>query len=190
MNMSPEMLIKSYLSNIQVNLIIAAHTHCPDDWQDIDYIPDYSKLYYICEGEGWLKIGDTEIYPKPGQLCLMPAGMTQSYSVINGNTFVKYWCHFTATIGEVNLFEVMQLPYYIDIPDKTGMDALFSELVKAYDSNRLAASIKAKSVLLHILAYYMDSAAVDGLHLKSTEQVEKLLEVIRYVDGHLPSAFQ
>lgn len=32
------------------------------------YIPDYSNFLYIMGGEGWLKIGDKEYYPQPGEL--------------------------------------------------------------------------------------------------------------------------
>ena len=79
-------MLNNYFTNMHVNLIVAAFTKCPELWSDIDYTPDYNKFYFIREGEGWLKVGEKEFYPKPGQLCLMPAGIKQSYSNISKNT--------------------------------------------------------------------------------------------------------
>src|SRR5690242_5784985 len=99
MNDNEKHLIKSYLSNVQVNVTLAGYSNVGPEWRDIDYTPDYNKFYFICEGEGCLKIGDKEYLPKPGQMFLMPQGIQQSYFTINENSFTKYWCHFTAKIG-------------------------------------------------------------------------------------------
>lgn len=66
--MNHKTLLTNHLSNLQVDLFMVNFNRCDTDWQDLDYTPDYSKFYLICEGEGWLKIGDQEYYPAPGQL--------------------------------------------------------------------------------------------------------------------------
>ncbi|MDG0791511.1 AraC family ligand binding domain-containing protein [Cohnella ginsengisoli] len=108
--LSRKRLLQMYLSNLQVNVTALGFNPVWSDWRGIDYTPDYNKFYFITDGEGWLKIGDRELYPKPGQLALMPEGVRQSYSAINDKPYTKFWCHFTAKIGTINLFDLIRLP--------------------------------------------------------------------------------
>ncbi|UUZ92316.1 AraC family ligand binding domain-containing protein [Paenibacillus sp. P25] len=62
--------------------------------------PDFTRLYYIREGEGWIRLRNRLYHPKPGRLVLLPAGMRLSYGRLNENGFGKYWCHFTAAVGK------------------------------------------------------------------------------------------
>lgn len=185
MNAGKKLLLKNYLSNIQVNLIVAAYTKCPEDWQEFDYIPEYNKFYLICEGEGMLKIGDRIIYPKPGQLALMPAGVLQSYSTISENTYRKHWCHFTATIGDSNLFDIIKLPYTVDVADMNDVARLFTKLTEYYNSNEPTAQLKIKSVLLEIIAYFIDNSVVEKVHLSSSSSVELINSIVGYIENHL-----
>ena len=79
MNMKREHgALTDLLHSLQIDLQIARKTQVTHEWQDHDFIPEYNKLYYILEGEGWLKVGETELTPGPGDLCLMPAYVNQS----------------------------------------------------------------------------------------------------------------
>jgi AraC family transcriptional regulator of arabinose operon len=146
------MELKNYLSHLKVNLVVAAYTHCPVYWRDIDYIPDYNKFYFICDGEGWLKIGEQEFYPKPGQLFFMPAGIKQSYSTISDDTFTKYWCHFTAKIGDVNIYNFIKFPFFIDVVNKKEITNLFLKLISYYDSKELTSPLYAQAILIELFA--------------------------------------
>jgi AraC family transcriptional regulator, arabinose operon regulatory protein len=178
-------LLKSYLSNLQVNLVVAAHTHCWRDWRELDYTPEFNKFYLICSGEGWLKIGDREYLPKPGQLVLMPAGIIQSFSTVNENTFTKYWCHFTATIGDKNLFDILRPPFFIDVKDFAGLENRFEDLICSYRSVEITASLRVKSILLEMIAYYLDSAVVEEVHMHPGAAIEKMNHVLDYIDSHV-----
>ncbi len=178
-------LIKNCLSNLHVSLNTAAYTKCPPNWRDIDYTPDYNKLYFILDGEGWLRIGEKEYYPKPGQLFLMPAGIKQSYSFINDNTFTKYWCHFTAVTGEVNLFDMISTPHYIDVDDILIVESIFRRLVMFYMDNGLTSSLQSRGVLCELVAYYLEKASKQYLLQKDSESAGKLFELVRYIEANL-----
>lgn len=178
-------LLKNCLSNIAVDILVADFIKCPKSWREIDYTPSYNKFYYIIEGEGWLQIGEEIFYPKPGQLFMMPAGIKQSYSFVNENVFTKYWCHFDAFIGEANLFDIIKIPYFINGSDSRYLKERFSALVEHYRREDLTASIRMKSVLLDILAYYIESMAEDDIYMVASTSVEKLSHVIEYIDSHL-----
>jgi AraC family transcriptional regulator, arabinose operon regulatory protein len=179
------LFIKNYLSNMQVNTTLAGYTHCWNKWRDLDYIPDYNKFYFIYSGEGWLKIDGRDYYPKPGQLFLMPKGVIQSYGTINENTFVKHWCHFTACIGDLNLFDIIHTPCFIDVENITYLSGLFDQLEKNYSDNTLTSMLKAKSALYGILSYFIEHSAVEKVQTYDLPHTEKLNSILTYIDNHI-----
>lgn len=185
--MCPDMdkYIQGVLTNLQVHVIVANYTHCWNDWRDLDYIPDYNKLYYICDGEGWLKIGGREYFPQPGQLFIMPQGVKQSYSAISPHPFTKYWCHFTAKVGEQNLFDMVQLPPFLDAPNSQVLKKLFESLITNSQSSNITAVLKTKAVLLEILAFYMDNTPLDQIYMSDSTPIDRLRHVVHYIETHL-----
>ncbi len=178
-------LLKSYISNLQVNVTMAYYTKCQRTWSEMEYIPEYNKFYFICEGEGWLKIGDREYFPKPGQLFLMPQGVIQSFSAVSDNTFGKYWCHFTARVGDKNLFDIIKLPYFIDVRNAAEITALFKEMAGCFQSDSLTSALRLKAALLQVIAFYIENTVIEDIHLLSSASVEKLTLVLAYIDGHI-----
>jgi len=180
-----ELLIKNYLSNLQVNVEMAGYTQCPRDWRELDYIPEYNKFYYICKGEGWLKIGEFEYYPKPGQLFLMPAGILQSYSVISDNTFLKYWCHFTAKINDMNLFDIIKTPIFIDVDEDSELSSLFKDLIFYYEKRSFSSVLKIRGIMFQILAWYFEHLDMRDIYLSSYSSTRQLLKVLNYIEKNL-----
>lgn len=178
-------LLKSYISNLQVNVTMAYYTKCHRTWREMDYTPEYNKFYFICEGEGWLKIGDREYFPKSGQLFLMPQGVIQSFSTISDNTFGKYWCHFTARVGDKNLFDIIKLPYFIDVRNQAELTVLFKEMASCFQSDSLTSALRLKAALLQVIAFYIENTVIEDIHLVSSASVEKLALVLTYIDGHI-----
>lgn len=185
MNSNKALLIKNFLSNIQVNVDIAGYTQCPRNWRDIDYIPEYNKFYYIIDGEGWLRIGDNEYYPKPGQLFLMPAGVIQSYSTTSEFTFLKYWCHFTAKINDINLFDIIKTPIYIDVPNDSQLKPLFRNLVLNYEKDTFSSILATRGAMFQILAWYFEHIDIKSINLSSYSSTYELLEVLAYIEKNL-----
>lgn len=178
-------LLKNYISNVQVNLLLTGYTHVWEDWHQLDYIPEFNRFYFIQSGEGWLKIGDKEYYPKPGQFFIMPSGIKQSFSTINSNTFTKYWCHFTATIGDKNLFDIIKLPHFINVEKQVELEELFKELINFYCDESFTSCLRAKSKLLEIISFFIENTTVENIQVSSSPNVEKLNQVLAYIERNL-----
>jgi YesN/AraC family two-component response regulator len=185
MNYNEKQLIKSYLSNIQVNVSFAGFNKVGVDWKGLDYTPDYNKFYFICSGEGRLKIGDNEYFPKPSQIFLMPQGIKQSYSIISENTFTKYWCHFTAKIGEMNIFDIIKLPHFIEVKDDGELESIFNELLTYNSSMEISASLMLKASMLRLISYYINNSANQCINISHSETVEKLNAIIQYIEKNI-----
>ncbi|GGG68006.1 AraC family transcriptional regulator [Paenibacillus radicis (ex Gao et al. 2016)] len=178
------MAIQQMVANMQVHIWEARKQQCWPEWRDIDYTPSYNKLYYILEGEGWLKIGDHELYPTPGQLILMPAHIQQSYSTISDKPFLKHWCHFSATVGNSDVFQWLDVPYCYDSLDPAIMKELFGQLSEANMQSSVTARLKEKSVLLDILSRIIELEPIHILQNK-TDEMERLSVIQQYIENHL-----
>lgn len=178
-------MLEDFISNLRISVITGAYTLCPVNWRDVDYIPDYNKFYFIEDGEGWLKIGGREYRPKPGQLFLMPAGVLQSYSTVGSHPFEKYWCHFAAKIGDINLFDVLEIPHFVDVEDREEMAALFQRLIAEHEGSGLSACLRVKSALLEIIARYLRLAGVQELKFKRLSALHDFNIVLAYIQEHI-----
>ncbi|WP_105614483.1 AraC family transcriptional regulator [Vallitalea okinawensis] len=180
-------LLRSYLNNLSVDYITGDKLHVGDDWKDMNYIPDYNKFYLIESGEGWLKIGDEELFPKAYQLVYMPANVKQSYSYINANKYTKYWCHFTAKIGERNIFEVIQLPYILKVTQEqfSYLVTLFSRIYEWDVSHEVASSLKVKALLYELIAFFIDNSVIDQLNIQLTPSSSGISKILLYIEDHI-----
>jgi len=177
-------VFEELLQNLQIHLLEARLTKCPPDWQDMHYTPNYNKLYFICEGEGWLQIGDQELYPKPGQLCLMPAHIEQSYAAINANTYFKYWIHFTAKVGPFDLFQWLDVPFILSVKDYDQVESWFKQLTILVRQQSLPARLQEKAILLQLIAYFLESVPVEILHTH-LEEIDRLSQIQQYIERYL-----
>lgn len=137
-----------------------------------------------------LQIENKTYYPTPNQLCLMPQGKLQSYSTINKNTFKKYWCHFTANIGEKNLFDFFPTPYILDIKNTEHIIGLFHKLIQHFHSEQLTAAIETKAVMLEIIAYFLKHTLEETELPTLSDSIIKLNEITNYMEKMLPEDIQ
>ncbi|MFD0961582.1 helix-turn-helix domain-containing protein [Paenibacillus chungangensis] len=186
MKTSPgEAALIDLLHTLQVNVLYAHQTQCSTEWQGLDYTPTYNKLYFIQEGKGWLQIGDKEYFPQPGQLCLMPAHTTQSFSSIDGRQpFLKYWCHFSIKAGPLDLFQWIGVPFCIDVADRQRMEYLFKQLINPDGHSEIITQIRRNGIMLEILASYLEQVPVRMLQHRN-EEINRLNVIQEYVDEHL-----
>jgi AraC-like DNA-binding protein len=183
--MNHKTLLTNHLSNLQVDLFMVNYNRCGTDWRDLDYTPDYSKFYFICEGEGWLKIGNQEYYPTPGQLFLMPERTTQSYSAINDRPFLKYWCHFSAKVGGINLFQILKFPHFCEVDDPKLVQETFNSILTYSKSGEVYAHMMAKSKLLELLSHYIMNLDLSQISYVNVPAKDKMSDILTYIDTNI-----
>ncbi|QJD82080.1 helix-turn-helix domain-containing protein [Cohnella herbarum] len=182
-----ELAISELLHNLQVEVSSVHLTHVSLDWRDSDYTPDFNKLYFILDGEGWIRIADKQFHPRPGQLCLMPAYVNQGYSVVSDQPYRKYWCHFTTRTGSFDLFQWIGVPFCIDVQDPDKITRLFEQLIEPSGSSPIVTLIRQKAAMLELLAAYLEQVPVQVLQHRN-EEIKRLNVIHDYVDKHLQSS--
>lgn len=179
--------LRNLLANVQVHLSFANYTKVNMRWRQMNFVPDFNRFYYIREGEGCLVIDGVTYYPKPGQLFVMPAGVKQSYYATNENAFGKYWCHFTAKIGDTDLFRLTGVPYSIDVEDDERLTGLFEKLIGHYESGSFSAVLLQKATLLEIVSLFLETAVLNRDSFRPAEEdsgIQNLNRVLKYIEQH------
>ncbi|WP_409346263.1 helix-turn-helix domain-containing protein [Paenibacillus sp. MBLB4367] len=176
----------NYLANTQLHMTSGGYTRVRADWGGDNAVQGENLLYLFMAGEGWLKINHSDYYPVPGQLFLIPAGARLSSSTNEAEPFQKYWCQFTAAVGEINLFDLLITPHVIELSHEAGaVKHQFQELISEQESGELAAPFRVKSVLYALLSRFIERSAVDPLQTASIPSVHKLYIVLKYIEKHL-----
>ncbi|MGM0881032.1 MAG: AraC family transcriptional regulator [Bacillota bacterium] len=183
-NNSEQNALSDLLQSLQVQLLVAHKTQVSNDWGETDSVPGYNKLYFICEGEGWIRIGTNDYYPKPGQLFLTPAHMKKSFSALNGRPYLKYWCHYNLTAGPFDLFQWIGVPLCIDVSDTDKMTQLFQEMIDWHRQDSIVARLREKALLLEIISGFLETVPIRVLQHRS-EEMNRLNIIQQYVDNHL-----
>ncbi|MCY9668297.1 AraC family transcriptional regulator [Paenibacillus alginolyticus] len=173
MNSQQITFLSDLLQNLQIHILEAHLTQCTTSWKELNFTPEHNKLYWILEGEGWVKVDHQELNPVPGQLCLLPAHALHSYSTISDRPYLKYWCHFTAHIGSFDLFQWLDIPLFIQIQSVEQMTAWFQELAALHHEPSLTSRLREKAILLQIISSYLEAVPVQVLQ-KRTDEMDRL----------------
>ncbi|MFD0870245.1 MULTISPECIES: helix-turn-helix domain-containing protein [Paenibacillus] len=177
--------LNDYLSKLRIELLHAKLSVCGRDWKRFNYAPSYNKLYYICDGEGWIQFGNEQYTPRPGELMFIPGGVLQSFSVTEGTPYTMYWCHFRSNIQFVHLFNLFDLPKVVKADPSAGLQQHFRQLSDHRANGGPATTLKIYSALFAIIAYFIDQAYEEKDDTPQMMSVRKLLDTIHYIDTHL-----
>lgn len=177
--------IKTYLGQLQIEVLTAGYTRVGQDWRNDNVAPEFSVLYYIEAGEGRIRIKGDEFSPEPGQIYILPAGVVHSYSTSACNPFLKYWCHFHAKVGELHLFHLIDLPYLLQTQDREYVAGLFARLTAVSLDTDMTAPLLAKSIMFELLHYIVNQHMPTQIRLTDSKQIAKLNEIVSYIEAHI-----
>lgn len=180
-------MIREIISDLKVELIVAGYNQVPTSWHEFDYIPEYNKFYFIKDGVGWLKIDGVEYYPQVGEMYLMPQGVLQSYGITDPNhTFSKYWIHFTAKIGEINLFDLIKTPLSIAVSDTDYISNLFNQIYRIHLSKDcLTEKLQIQAYLYLIISHFIENLDMKQIDIQNTTDLKRISIVIDYINQNL-----
>lgn len=176
---------KDLLSNLKLNVISASYTECIKNLKNIDFVSNYNTFYFICSGDGWIKISKRDFYSKSGQLILVPSKESQLCSTIGKENFKYFSCSFTAEIGDINLFDVMSLPYFVDISNLENLKSTFVSLVLEADKTTLSSIIKEKALLAEIIFCYIQSSNIDFIKSSKFPWISDIISSIKYIETNI-----
>lgn len=175
--------LRSILSNLSTDVIIADITTVGVDWKRENYVHTFNRMYYIVEGEGRIEVDGAVYYPQPGQLVVMPCNVRQSYSAVSDNPFHKYWCHFTARVGTRDLFEMYRFPVCIDVGAPDEVEHWFRLMINRKKRDSPTSILTIRASMMQLIGYFVEHS-LDHMKIPSA-RAERMGQVLRYIEQHL-----
>jgi len=178
-------IIENHLNNLSASVALASHSIVRPGVVATDMKPDFYRLLYVAKGGGWLELNGRHIETYAGMLLLLPAGASQSYGITGEENLEIYWCHFYANLGDVELFEALELPIAVVLKEPDEIVQVFERMVSAYNSDSICGGLRVKAALFEGLACFLDACCLDEKSLGEVDLLSKLSDVVGYIDEHL-----
>lgn len=176
------------LFSAQYRITAAAFTKCSPQWRDTRFTPEFNRFYLIMDGEGMVELSGKRYFPKPGQLFFLPAAEVQSYATISDHTFLKYWVHFTAKTGGLQLFSLLRMPVFANIASLERTVRKFEALIEAFRDTAIRSAFRQQSLLFDIISDYTDHFAPDQFQLYNPEMTTTIEAMLSFIDARLSEA--
>lgn len=174
----------NYLANIQTSIFTILYQQVGTNWSYTNVNYEYNLLYYIVDGSCKIRANDEEIRPTAGQLVLLPEG-TNITTSSDDEHFAKYYCHFTASLGETRLFDLIRLSTVIDVKDRPAIEERFRELRHYASCKNMTSALRCKTILLQLLCYYIENSPLCKFADTGHSQLEAVNVVLQYIENHM-----
>ncbi len=144
------------------------------EWVGKNICSPFSRFYYVEHGSGVLTYSSTEIVMKPGNLYIVPPGLTFSFNC--NDEFTKLFFHINVYRPDgydffTNYDHCIVLPVSSEDIDK---------IIEQYTSNDLVKSLKVKQeILKHITAALSPSTVSSLLSTSYSPIVQKTIDYIQ-----------
>ncbi|AZN39905.1 AraC family transcriptional regulator [Paenibacillus albus] len=186
MKLTFKTILQNYFHRFHADVSMAAYSVTTKGWQS-EQPTEFYRLWYIMEGEGRLQIKDQYYELKPGRLLLLPPGAQQLFGPSEGNFVSLYWCNFRAPIGDMELFDILNLKVSIALneQEQEHVVSLFKHLIGAYQSVTLTRGLRVRAALFEMMAYFLEYSGFNEEKFLEIEPIAKIDHVLEYIEEHL-----
>lgn len=184
--MGKEELLQHYFSHLNLDVQEANYTKCPKTWREVNFVPSFNRLYLIEQGEGEIQVGGQRYSPSAHDLVIMPAQVKQSYTTISDATYLKYWVHFTAVVGERSLFQLLDTPVVLHLTPDAFIHAQhkMQELRRIHMERAWTSPLRKRAAMLQLLELYFSCLGLQQIQLRSKD-ADKLNVILAYMAEHI-----
>ncbi|WP_308638337.1 AraC family transcriptional regulator [Paenibacillus silvisoli] len=183
MKLSYRTIIQNYFHRFQADISIAAFS-APKSGLAMEQDSEFYRLWFIKEGEGILTQDGRDYATKPGQLLLLPPGK-QSFVAGHKRPNGVYWCHFRASIGDMEMFDLLNLPLIVYPNEQVYVRTQFERLIDVYRSSLITRELRLRSALFELMAVYLEYGRISEDSLRQVEPLEKIDRVLEYIEENL-----
>ncbi|QNK58968.1 AraC family transcriptional regulator [Paenibacillus sp. PAMC21692] len=173
-----------YLTNIQTSIFTVSYRRVGTNWSYANMKHEYNLLYYIVDGSCVIRADHEVIQPLSGQLVLLPEG-TNLTTFSDDEYFSKYYCHFTASLGETRLFDLLKLSAVIDVKDKQAIEEQFRQLCHYAAAKNKTSALRCKTILLGLLCTYIENSQLCKFADNGHSPLDAVNVVLQFIDKHL-----
>ena len=161
-------------SNINLNILEINRTILNDSWKSKKVHSPYSRIYYIIDGEGYLKTEDGIITMKPGNLYFIPIGKVFDYGC--NSSLEKIFIH-------LNLLLDNKLDFFSSLDKIAVLPAdNIEEICTLFKNRGIFSRIALKGLIYHDLLRVANSSMKDYTIIPHSKIVS---DAIAFINAHL-----
>ena len=179
--------------NLQMLNVGLAHHNGDWNWKDVN--SPFTRIFYVTEGEAWVKLPHKTVHLRPGNLYIVPAYTLHSYEC-NG-PFVHYYLHvYEGVTSEMNLVEQYDFPVEVEgsrddellfqLPesDPQAYDnaTQFTDYVERYRDMPLWQKMELRGAILVLFSRFLHHAV---LHVWTSD--DRMKRVQEHIHSHINS---
>ena len=174
-----------YFSNLNVASNFGGFFSAPQghDWSMDDHTFLQNKFYFVTKGSCSISIEGKKYTGKAGDWFFIPAGAIHSYENHKEKFFQKYWMHFDIYPNN-GLFHILNLPYKVTVEKGGKAYKLFRQYARLSESDKLTDKIIVKSILMQLVAEYINLAIPDNVSVKSISDT-KIDDCLRFINNNI-----
>jgi len=154
---------------------------CRSSWRQVNEVRDYSRFYFVLEGGCNLCVDGKRYTLHPGSMALIPAGKIVSASLTDEKRLIKYWCKFTATVGEVSIFDWLDIPYAIDVDNTEAVRSIFHSMLYDEYGNKIFEPSQENAHLYTVFDIFMEKI----LPGQVISDELNFMQLISYIELHM-----
>ncbi len=179
--------INSCLAGMNLHVHKTTLKRCSPRWGREGFVPVHNRLFLITDGEGYVRIGNDEYFPRAGQLLIFPAGVPVTYRRLNDNVYMRYFCEFSAQLGARPLFDVIRVNPCMELQSPEELYQKFDRLIVALEerSHKVGAAFLIQSIMLDILWTCIGQADIREIRMEESVPFEQLQMLLQYIDDRL-----
>ena len=171
------------LSRIELSILKRKRSYLDKRWSDKRVNANYSRIYYIKKGKGFIESFGKRYELKEKRLYLIPPRGDYSYGC-DGKLEI-WWVHFTATLlAGISLFDYFSYRNEF-IPDKLeAVEEKLSHLIECEGSSTICSTLRCNGILLELISSFLPA---ESCRVKSNyhQKVERFLPVLEYINRNL-----
>ncbi|QUH31210.1 helix-turn-helix transcriptional regulator [Vallitalea guaymasensis] len=177
-------ILNQVFGSVKPNFINGGYTVCNHLWSSNNYLFEYDSIGIVLDGSIWLKYDDIDFVVDKGELYYFPGNTIQSFKIHNCKKAIKYWCHFTAQIGENSLFDMVEYPTKIKCKDVHKVINIFKEMLKTYHNEYIGNSFYYNSKLYELIHEYIYTAG-NQITLRKNQLSQDMYTINEYIEKHI-----
>jgi AraC-like DNA-binding protein len=130
-------MIQIPIESFNLQMLNVGQAHHNGDWNWKDVNSPFTRIFYVTEGEAWVKLPYKTVHLRPGNLYIVPAYTLHSYEC-NG-PFVHYYLHvYEGVTSEMNLVEQYDFP--VEVAGSHDDELLLQRMCEQHPQAQLPSS--------------------------------------------------
>ena len=174
---------KSRLSKIDIAILKRKRSFLNENWHGERVNENFSRLYYIKKGSGFIESSGRRLQLKEGNLYVIPPKGNFTYGC-NGSLEI-WWVHFTATLlAGISIFDYLSHEVEVEPEDREAVETKISRLIDCCGQESICGTVQCNGILLDLISAFLHP---ESCSLKSEyhRKIERFLPVLEYINGNL-----